>query len=210
MARNPTEQGIIRLDDQPDDAESWRQILRAALADAKHAGELLPLAEQALRAHPEDGHVLLLATTAALIDRRPARAQILLQRFAKLYKAISAYHLLRALALAQADQPQQARDMLEANGLAFRFAALQSFPGSPARRDWLVGELNQIFDRTSGGRRTAARGVGADKPKKPGTSRSRPQARRPRRPSPQRKKHPRPRNPLPRRRPSRRRPLPCR
>jgi hypothetical protein len=119
----------------------------------------MPLVEQALRACPDDGHVMLLAATAALIERRPARTQIILQHFARIYKENGPYHLLRALALAQGDQPQQARAILEAHGLATLTGALRSFPPSPARRQWLIEELERIFERTTGGRRTTARGA---------------------------------------------------
>jgi hypothetical protein len=72
MARDPAKPGS--LDDRTSGLASWQKILRATFADVRHKAELLPLAEQALRACPDDGHVMLLAATAALIDRRPARA----------------------------------------------------------------------------------------------------------------------------------------
>src|SRR5206468_4711011 len=95
-----------------------------------------------------DGHVLLLAATAALIDRRPERAQVFLKRFSKRFVAIGACHLLRALAIAQEDRIEAARSLLEAHGLADRFSAMQNFPGGWMRREWLFEQHDRIVGRS--------------------------------------------------------------
>src|SRR6516165_2371361 len=94
----------------------------------RHSGFLLQ-AEEAVRAQPGDGHILLLAATAALLDQDPARAQVFLKRFSKRYVAVGSSHLMRALALAQAGKLELARSLLEANGLTGLFDALCNFPG---------------------------------------------------------------------------------
>ena len=106
------------------------------------------MAEQAVRACPSDGHVLLLAATAALIDRKSERAQVFLKRFSKRFVAIGAYHLLRALAIAQQDRIEAARSLLEAHGLADRFSAMQNFPGGWTRREWLFEQHDRIVGRS--------------------------------------------------------------
>jgi hypothetical protein len=109
-----------------------------------------------VRAQPGDGHVLLLAATAAVLDQRPDRAQVFLKRFSKRYVAIGCYHLLRALALAQGHRLESARSVLEAHGLANRFDALQNFPGGWTRREWLFRQHDRIFGRDKPARRKRA------------------------------------------------------
>src|SRR5437762_9780396 len=77
------------------------EALQAAIADPHRQSGFLAIAEQAVGACPGDGHILLLAATAALLDRNCGRAQTFLKRFSKRFVAVKAYHLLRALALAQ-------------------------------------------------------------------------------------------------------------
>ena len=52
--------------DRQDSASGWERILLAAFTDPKRSGGFLPQAEKAVRAQPGDGHILLLAATAAL------------------------------------------------------------------------------------------------------------------------------------------------
>ena len=59
------------------------ELLRAAIADPLRESGFLPLAEDAVRASPGDGHILLLAATAALLDRDHERSLKFLKRFAK-------------------------------------------------------------------------------------------------------------------------------
>jgi len=136
----------------------WALSLRAAFADPDRQSGFLLQAEEAVRAQPGDGHILLLAATAALLDQDPARAQVFLKRFSKRYVAVGSSHLMRALALAQAGKLELARSLLEANGLTGLFDALCNFPGGFARRAWLRRQYDRIFerDRASRGKRAAA------------------------------------------------------
>ena len=130
----------------------------AAFADPARASGFLPQAEKAVRAHPGDGLILLLAATAALLDQNPERAQIFLKRFSKRFVAIAPYHLLRALVLEEGNNLASARSVLEANGLANGFDALQVFPGGWTRRTWLFRRHDRIFgrDQAAARRRTVS------------------------------------------------------
>ena len=129
------------------------EVLRAAIADPHRECGFSSLAEQAVRACPGDGNILLLAATAALLDRNCQRAQTFLKRFSKRFVAVEAYHLLRALALAQDDKLTMARSVLEAHGLSKPFHAFLNFPAGFARQAWLYGELERIFERRKAARR---------------------------------------------------------
>ena len=130
----------------------------AAFADPDRASGFLPQAEEAVRAHPGDGLILLLAATAALLDQNPERAQIFLKRFSKRFVAIAPYHLLRALVLEEGNNLASARSVLEANGLANGFDALHVFPGGWTRRTWLFRRHRRIFgrDQAAARRRTVS------------------------------------------------------
>jgi SNF2-related domain len=156
MARPSATQTILPFGDPPQEAPRWDQILRAAFADPDRASDFLPQAEEAVRAQPSDGHVLLLAATAAVLDQKPGRAQVFLKRFSKRYVAIGGYHLLHALALAQGHRIESARAVLEAHGLANRFEALQNFPGGWSRREWLFRQHSRIFGPDKPARRKGA------------------------------------------------------
>src|SRR5262245_12921808 len=131
--------------DQTDPTVAWDLVLLDAFADpGRHSG-FLPLAEEAVRAQPGDGGLLLLAATAALMDRNPARAQIFLKRFRKRYVAIDTCHLLNALALAQENRLASARSLLQAHGLTDWFTALNIFPVGVERRAWLSSQYATIF-----------------------------------------------------------------
>jgi hypothetical protein len=80
--------------DRKDAAAAWDRVLLAAFADSGLHSGFLALAEEAVRAQPGDGHILLLAATAALLDEDAARAQVFLKRFRKRYVAIDTCHLL--------------------------------------------------------------------------------------------------------------------
>ena len=130
----------------------------AAFADPDRASGFLPQAEEAVRAHPGDGLILLLAATAGLLDQNPERAQIFLKRFSKRFVAIAPYHLLRALVLEEGNNLASARSVLEANGLANGFDALHVFPGGWTRRTWLFRRHDRIFgrDQAAARRRTVS------------------------------------------------------
>jgi superfamily II DNA or RNA helicase len=176
MPRSSTAQTVFPFGDQPeqvsrgdqqDVAVGWEQILRAAFADRDRHSGFLPQAEEAVRAQPGDGHILLLAATAALLDQKPARAQVFLKRFSKRYVAIDTYHLLRALTLAQENKLGVARSALKAHGLTDWFNALYIFPGGFARRTWLSHLYDRIFERDRVGRRKRAAFDAARKAKSP-------------------------------------------
>jgi superfamily II DNA or RNA helicase len=143
---------LLRSDWQ-DAASGWEEVLRASFADPDRRSGFLPQAEEAVRARPGDGYVLLLAATAALLDQDPARAQVFLKRFSKRYVALGSWHLLRALALAQEQKPQVARSLLQAHGLTKLFEALRYFPAGFARRAWLACQYDLIFEQDNAGLR---------------------------------------------------------
>ena len=158
MSRASAAQTVLPLGDQPQAVHGWDQVLMAAFADPARASGFLPQAEKAVRAHPGDGLILLLAATAGLLDQNPERAQIFLKRFSKRFVAIAPYHLLRALVLEEGNNLASARSVLEANGLANGFDALQVFPGGWTRRTWLFRRHDRIFgrDQAAARRRTVS------------------------------------------------------
>ncbi|MBV9979955.1 SNF2-related protein [Bradyrhizobium sp.] len=137
----------VSRENQPDTTGEPHRLLRAALADPDLDSGFLALAEEAVRAQPGDGHILLLAATAALLDEDAARAQVFLKRFRKRFVEIDACHLLNALALAHEKRLAPAQSLLEAHGLADWFNALRVFPGGIARRAWLSRQYARIFER---------------------------------------------------------------
>lgn len=152
------------------------ELLRVAIADPRRESGFLRIAEEAVQARPGDGHVLLLAVAAALLDRNPERALKFLKRFAKRFVLVNAYHLLGALALAQQNKLMLARSVLESHGLHNPFLAFANFPGGRARQAWLDGELDRIFERdeaprgrraVSAEQRRTARGKASTKPPAP-------------------------------------------
>ena len=174
MPRGSAAQTVFPFGDQPEElprgeqqdvAVGWDHLLRASFADPDRHSGFLPQAEEAVRAQPGDGHILLLAATAALLDQHPARAQVFLKRFSKRYVAIGTCHLLRALALAQENKLGLARSVLEAYGLTDGFNALCIFPGGFGRRAWLSQQYDRIFERDKAGRRKRAASEVASKGK---------------------------------------------
>jgi len=160
---------VLRAD-QKDAAVTWDGVLVAAFADPDRHSGFLAIAEKTLRGAPDDGILLLLAATAALLDQDAARAQVFLKRFRKRYVAIDACHLLSALALAQANRIGSARSLLEAHGLADWLNALRVFPGGFERRAWLFRQYARIFERdnTARSKRLGSRAVqNAKSPVKP-------------------------------------------
>lgn len=152
------------------------ELLEAAIADPGRESGFLPIAEEAVRASPGDGHILLLAAVAALLDRRHERALKFLKRFAKRFVLVDAYHLLGALALAQQNKFSLARSVLESHGLANSFLAFLNFPGGAPRRAWLDRELDRIIERRKAPRpgraasaavQNAARGKARSEPSAP-------------------------------------------
>ncbi len=155
----------LPLGDTPDDSGEWAEILTDAFADSEWTSGFLPLAEEALRAHPGDAVVLCLAATAALLDELPERALVFLKRYSKRYVLSDTHHLLHALALAEQNKLAAARALLERHELTFPYQAMCAFPGGWSRSAWLVVRLDTIMRRakaqirraTSSSERTAAR-----------------------------------------------------
>jgi superfamily II DNA or RNA helicase len=143
-------------------ALGWEQILRAAFAEPDRNSGFLELAEEAVRAQPGDGRILLLAATAALLNADPARAQVFLKRFSKRFVPVAAWHLLHALALGQENKLAAARAVLNDRGLADESDVMWLFPGGLRRRRWLHGQYNRIFDRDKAGQRKHAPKAGRD------------------------------------------------
>src|SRR6188472_4101039 len=136
---------------QSKDVLAWDQILTATLADSSRISGFLAQAEAALRAQPGDGLILLLATTAALLDHNPARARVFLKRFSKRYVAIASYQLLRALVLAEENKLGPARAVLEDHNLTSSFEDLQVFPGGWMRPAWLFRQYDRILASSKAG-----------------------------------------------------------
>src|SRR5262245_47400852 len=132
----------------PDAVEVWTDRLIAAFADATARSRLLPLAEQAVAACPADRGLLLLAATAAVLDKRPDRALRLLDRFSKSRKALAA-HLLYALALIQLDRTDAAKALLIQHGLTNLRAALSVFPPPLASLLRSIAPLDDIITSPS-------------------------------------------------------------
>jgi superfamily II DNA or RNA helicase len=155
MTRISPAQTVFPFGDQPEEvsredqqgaAGGWDRTLLAAFADPDLDSGFLELAEEALRAQPGDGYILLQAAAAALLDEDVARAQVFLKRFRKRFREIEACHLLNALALAQENRLGLARSLLEAHGLTDSFNALRVFPGGFERRTWLARQYARIFE----------------------------------------------------------------
>jgi superfamily II DNA or RNA helicase len=150
----------------------WYEKLSDAFADPDRTSGFLPLAEDALHAHPGDGGILCFAATAALLDQRPDRALVFLKRFSKRYVLSGTYHLLSALALAQQNKLGAAYRLLEREGLTFLFHTMRAFPGGPARRDWLLDQHRRIMawnkpaPRKHAARKTAAESRKTAQPRK--------------------------------------------
>jgi superfamily II DNA or RNA helicase len=156
MSRASTAQTVFPFGDPPEEvshedrdraAVAWDRALLDVLADPARQSGFLELAEEAVRAHPGDGQVLLLAATAALLDEDASRAQVFLKRFRKRYVTVDTWHLLNALALAQENRLLPARSLLEAHRLTDWFDALRVFPGGFERRAWLSRRYARIFER---------------------------------------------------------------
>jgi superfamily II DNA or RNA helicase len=133
--------------DVPADADAWEQALADAFDGPLPPGGLLPLAERAERACPGDARILLQTATAALIDGRPAKAQLYLKRFVKRYLPGQTYHLLSALALGLDAKRTPARSLLERHRLETSYVAQYSFPAGRNHAAWLADMLDQIMGR---------------------------------------------------------------
>ena len=124
--------------DPPADPSAWASTLAQAFANPCQTDGFLAEAEKAERACPGDPIILCQAATAALLDRRPDKAQLYLKRYTKRYAARKPYYLLSALTLAAQKKLIAARAMLERHDLTNWRMAMGSFPGGWGRRRWLA------------------------------------------------------------------------
>src|SRR5947208_10875690 len=97
----------------PRDLSAWHDAIIDAFDDPILTSGFLPLAEEALLAHPAHPVILCLAATAALLDADPDRALVFLKRYAKRFVPTETHHLLKALALAEQGKPGAARILIE-------------------------------------------------------------------------------------------------
>ena len=138
------------LVDNPDplaDPDTWARTLAQVFANPCRMDGFLAEAEKAERACPGDPVILCQAATAALLDRRPDKAQLYLKRYTKRYAARKPYYLLSALTLAAQKKLVTARAMLERHDLTNWRMAMGSFPGGWERRHWLAERLDAIMGR---------------------------------------------------------------
>jgi superfamily II DNA or RNA helicase len=125
------------------DSESWKQHLleRIVLRDDEMLGE----AQAALQAYPSDPELLLMAVLAALFAERPELSLRYEHRFSKRFVPIEAEgHLLRAIALAQAERWVQAAQILKQHGYRRLHGSFLYLPGAWALRTWVHGWLDKI------------------------------------------------------------------
>ncbi len=120
----------------------WANRVRSALA--RQPAGALDIAEDALRAHPGEFELLLLAALAALAAGQPLRALAFIKRHQKRFVSGNAVRLLTALALAQQRQYSRAWTMLRANGIETVSVAARWFVGGDVMLPWLRDRLLEI------------------------------------------------------------------
>ena len=138
---------LVENPDPLADPDTWAKTLAQVFANPARTEGFLAQAEKAERACPGDPIILFQAAMAALLDRRPDKAQLYLKRYAKRYAASEPYHLLSALTLAAQKNLIAARALLERHRLTDWRIAMGSFPGGWERRHWLVERLDAIMGR---------------------------------------------------------------
>src|SRR5262245_9002303 len=131
------------FEEQLETADVWADRLAKAFAAANAGVRLLPLAEEAIAACPKDWELLLLAATAAVLDKRPERALALLGPFFKRGRAPAAY-LLHALALDQLGRGTDAKAILQHHGLTSRISVLAAFSHDFPGLSRLLAPLDRI------------------------------------------------------------------
>jgi superfamily II DNA or RNA helicase len=127
---------------EPSDQTLWADRVRMALA--RHPDTAPGVAEDALRVHPGEFELLLLAALAALAAGQPVRAHALLKRHQKRYVTGRAAGLLTALAFAQQRQFSRAWALLCADGTESFPVAARWFVGPQAMLAWLRDRLLEI------------------------------------------------------------------
>ena len=143
----------------------WMEQLGRALTNL--TPDSLRIAEAALRDHPADSGLLLLAALAALVADQPDRAMAFLKRFERRYETGKAATLLTALALARQGYTARAATLLERDHLLDPYEAMRCFIGGRGMAGWLVPQLTKIRSATAHPQRPAGSDrKQADRPRK--------------------------------------------
>ena len=132
----------------------WVEQLGRALTTL--SPESLCVAEAALRDHPADSGLLMLAALAALVAEQPDRAIGFLKRFERRYETGKASALLTALALARQGYTARAATLLERDNLLDPYEAMRWFVGGRGMAGWLVPQLTKIRTASARPQRAAA------------------------------------------------------
>ncbi|MGH6815479.1 MAG: DEAD/DEAH box helicase [Hyphomicrobiaceae bacterium] len=125
----------------------WALKLVGAFEDTTRTHGFLPLAKAAVAAYPDNEVILLLAATAALLDKNPDRALEFLSTHGEHHAPRRANVLLAALAMAQHGELDGAHTLLKESRLTTLGRAMQVFPGGAIRQGWLAQQLFRIWDR---------------------------------------------------------------
>ena len=153
-----------------DDREEWKEKLYQHIGS--HPPQALEAVLPALKAHPTDADMLLLAALASLLDERPEPSLQYLNRFAKRYVPFAAEeHLLRAIALAQHGKWPQAAHVVAQYGMRQLGSSAQYLPCGRQLMPWLHNWLYTIERETH--RRNMAAQTATKKPLAPPTARTR-------------------------------------
>jgi hypothetical protein len=136
--------------------------------------ESLCVAEAALRDHPADSGLLMLAALAALVAEQPDRAIGFLKRFERRYETGKASALLTALALARQGYTARAATLLERDNLLDPYEAMRWFVGGRGMAGWLVPQLTKI--RTASARPQRGAAAGGKPAARPAPGKAKPQA----------------------------------
>ena len=139
------------LVDAPDplaDPDTWAKTSPKFLPIRPGRTDFLPRPKRWKEPAPGDPIILFQTAMAALLDRRPDKAQLYLKRYAKRYLASEPYHLLSALTLAAQKKLIAARALLERHRLT-NWHWIGSFPGGWERRHWLAERRRHHGSRAS-------------------------------------------------------------
>jgi superfamily II DNA or RNA helicase len=129
----PSREGLESLD--------WER-LHAGIV--RRDGEMLGEVQSALRSHPSEPALLLMAALAALFAERPDLSLRYEHRFSKRFVPVEAEgHLLRAIALAQQERWAQAAQIVKQHHGTLHRAFLY-LPGNWALRTWVHRWLDKI------------------------------------------------------------------
>src|SRR5947209_11936430 len=137
--------------------DSLKRYLLARIV--RRDGELLDEAQAALQSYPSDPELLLMAALAALFAERPELGLRYEHRFSKRYRAIEAGgHLLRAIALAQAERWAQAAQILKQHGYRRLHGSFLYLPGNWRSGLGCIAGLARLSGRKNAVRRCPHRG----------------------------------------------------